>query len=269
MEKLKQWFNQKKKEVLTAGAVTILLAVTVGPTIAAGLRSMVTDLLTAAIALVVLMGVVILAPMVFYWLSLLAYRGRVRAIENNEVAALAGELQAIRKVVEDSEGRLGRCDNRIAQIKEVLRIKGRILAPEDVRQLEDVTDGLEADRTVFKEVLEEDRADLAEMEREMVRSEIKDEVLQLFSEAADELKPGERRGLQSDTARIALRSLAGKAAEKRTIMQARLQARLADRQRTRMPEALPSGQSFRALLPPDQADKTKEAVLIERPPKKG
>lgn len=227
MQKLTEWFRNKKKEALTALGLTILLGVTVGPPLAARLFSFATDMVGAAVALVVLAAIAILTPSFLYRVSLWAYRDRQNAIEKNPAAALARELDGFRELIAQREIDLAAFDGDIAAIDEVLRIKAKQLRPDDVAYLKGVRASLEEDRREYEADLAEDRQGLAGFEAEVTRGQVMQDIGQRMEQAAERLKPGNERGMDSDVALTALRKLASNVATARTRVRVGLERRRA------------------------------------------
>ena len=231
MPSLMPWFREKKKEALTALGVTVLLGVTVGPWLASRLFSFATDMVGAAVALLVLAGLVILTPTALYWLSLLAYRGKQKAIESDPAAALARELEGFRADITEDEIALSAFEGDDAAIEEVLRVKKKLLRPEDVEFLRSQQEALRADRTGFEEQLKTKREELGRFEAEVTRSNIMQDIGGRLQKAAGRLSATNRRGMDSDVAMTALRTLAGNVASARS----RLRISIARREALELP----------------------------------
>ena len=227
MDGLFQRFKDRKREVITALLVTGFLGVTVGPSIAARLFSFATDLLGAAVALLILTTLAILAPTIIYWLSLLAYRGKIKAIESDPAAALSRELEGFREDIGKDEEALSEFDGDVAAIDEVLRVKKDHLRPEDVDFLNQQKEAVIEDRRGFAGQLVLKRAELGRFEAEVVRSNIMQDVGNRLQKAAGRLAPTNKRGMESDVTLTALRKLAGDVASARSRLRISIERRAA------------------------------------------
>lgn len=227
MARFTQWFKDRKKEAITVIVITVLLGATAGPPLAKNLFSFATDLVGAAVAFLVLAGIAILTPTILYWLSLLAWRGKQRAIEKDPAAALARELEGFREDIGKDEVALSEFDGDVAAIDEVLRVKKGHLRQEDVDFLNQQKDALREDRKGFADQLATKRTELGRFEAEVVRSNIMQDIGDRLQQAAGRLAPTNKRGMESDVTLTALRKLAGDVASARSRLRISIERRAA------------------------------------------
>ncbi|MDO8560638.1 MAG: hypothetical protein Q7R91_00265 [bacterium] len=251
-----QWFREKKKETLTALALTVFLGVTVGPFLAARLYGFATDLLGTVVALLVLAGIIVLTPTILYRISLLAYRDKQRAIEKDPTAALMIDLKGFREDVAEGEKTLSAFDGDIAAIDEVLRVRAKHLRPEDVAFFKEQQRVLVEDRGTFERGLTENCHELGEFEAEVVRAGVMQDIGNRMQKAADRLAPTHKRGMESDETLTALRALASRVAS------ARSQLRISLERSTLAVLQLPAGGNVSVFELPSQ----KPRVLVQRNP---